>query len=259
MTGVRTVGQEAKLALADLRASRGGVDALRGITFTLPDATSLAVIGGAGSGKSVLLRAMCRMLDLDSEWRVSGSVKVDGEEVLGDAIDVARVRRRLGLVFSQPALLPMSVFENVVFGLRAMGVRDPRALEDAYERAMRRVMLWEQLGRQPSKRPTDFSFEIRQRICIARAVALEPQALLLDDPCAALDPVATQTLEDMLSRLRRECTLVIATNNLQQAARLSDVTCFLERGDVVEIGDTPVLFSRPSDTRTEDFLAGRVS
>ncbi|HKW44031.1 MAG TPA: ATP-binding cassette domain-containing protein [Candidatus Eremiobacteraceae bacterium] len=259
MSAVRSAGQEAKLALADVRASRGGVDALRGITFTLPAATSLAVIGGAGSGKSVLLRAMCRMLDLDSEWRVSGSVKLDGEEILGDAIDVARVRRRLGLVFPQPAVLPMSVFENVVFGLRAMGVREPRMLEDAYERAMRRVMLWEQLGRQATKRPTDYPFEIRQRVCIARAVALEPQVLLLDDPCTSLDPVATQTVEDVLSRLRRECTLVIATNNLQQAARLSDVTCFLERGDVVEIGDTPVLFSRPSDSRTEDFLAGRVS
>ena len=151
MTTVRTVGQEAKLALADLRTSRGDVEVLRGITFTLPAATSLSVIGGAGSGKSVLLRAMCRMLDLDHEWRVSGSIKVDGEEVLGDAIDVARVRRRLGLVFSEPAVLPMSVFENVVFGLRAMGVREPRALEEAYERAMRRVMLWEQLGRQSAK------------------------------------------------------------------------------------------------------------
>jgi phosphate transport system ATP-binding protein len=259
MTTVRTVGQESKLALADLRTSRGGVEVLRGITFTLPAATSLSVIGGAGSGKSVLLRAMCRMLDLDHEWRVSGSVKVDGEEVLGDAIDVARVRRRLGLVFSEPAVLPMSVFENVVFGLRAMGVREPRALEEAYERAMRRVMLWEQLGRQSAVRATDFSSEVRQRICIARAIALEPQALLLDEPCAAMDPVATQTLEDLLSRLRRDCTLVIATNNLQQAARLSDVTCFLERGDVVEIGDTPALFSRPSDPRTEDFLAGRVT
>jgi phosphate transport system ATP-binding protein len=259
MTTVRTVGQESKLALADLRASRGDVEVLRGITFTLPAATSLSVIGGAGSGKSVLLRAMCRMLDLDHKWRVSGSVKVDGEEVLGDAIDVGRVRRRLGLVFSEPAVLPMSVFENVVFGLRAMGVREPRALEEAYERAMRRVMLWEQLGRQSAKPATDFSSEVRQRICIARAIALEPQALLLDEPCAAMDPVATQTLEDLLSRLRRDCTLVIATNNLQQAARLSDVTCFLERGDVIEIGDTPAMFSRPSDTRTEDFLAGRVS
>ena len=259
MTTVRTVGQEAKLALADLRTSRGGVEVLRGITFTLPAATSLSVIGGAGSGKSVLLRAMCRMLDLDHEWRVAGSIKVDGEEVLGDAIDVARVRRRLGLVFSEPAVLPMSVFENVVFGLRAMGVREPRALEEAYERAMRRVMLWEQLGRQSAVRATDYSSEVRQRICIARAIALEPQALLLDEPCAAMDPVATQTLEDLLSRLRRDCTLVIATNNLQQAARLSDVTCFLERGEVVEIGDTPAMFSRPSDPRTEDFLAGRVT
>ncbi|HEY5093581.1 MAG TPA: ATP-binding cassette domain-containing protein [Candidatus Eremiobacteraceae bacterium] len=259
MTPVRTAGQEAKLALADLRVTRGGMEALRGITFTLPAATSLSVIGGAGSGKSVLLRAMCRMLDLDREWHVSGSVKVDGEEILGDGIDVARVRRRLGLVFSQPAVLPMSVFENVVFGLRAMGVREQHALEEAYERSMRRVMLWEQLGRQPAKQPGDLSAEVRQRLCIARAIALEPEALLLDEPCAALDPVATQTLEDMLSRLRRECTLVLATNNLQQAARLSDVTCYLERGDVVEIGDTPALFSRPSDVRTEDFLAGRVS
>ena len=120
-------------------------------------------------------------------------------------------------------------------------------------------MLWEPLGKQPAKQPNDLSAEVRQRLCIARAIALEPAALLLDEPCAALDPVATQTLEDMLSRLRRECTLVIATNNLQQAARLSDVTCYLERGDVVEIGDTPALFSRPSDVRTEDFLAGRVS
>ena len=259
MTMVRSEGQEAKIAVADLRAMRDGAEVLRGIAFTLPAATSLAIVGASGSGKSVLLRAMSRMLDLDPAWRISGSVKVDGEELLGDTVDVGRVRRRMGLVFSRPTVLPMSVFENVVFGLRAMGVRDARALEDAYERAMRRVMLWEQHGKQPGRQPGDLSLEVRQRVCIARAVALEPEALLLDDPCAALDPVATQTLEDLLLRLRRECTLVIATNNLQQAARLSDVTCFLARGDVVEIGDTPVLFSRPSDVRTEDFLAGRVS
>ncbi len=259
MSAMRSGGLEPKLAVSDLRVSRESVDVLRGVSFTLPAATSLSFIGAAGAGKSVLLRALCRLLELDPAWRITGSVNLDGEEIFGTAIDVARVRRRLGMVFSAPALLPMSVFENVVFGLRAMGVRGERALDEAYERAMRRVLLWEQLGPRPKNSPESLPHEIRQRICIARAVALEPEALLLDEPAAGLDPVATQTLEDVLIRLRRECTLVVATNNLQQAARLSDVTCYLARGEVVEIGDTPSLFSRPSDSRTEDFLAGRIN
>ncbi|HLJ83304.1 MAG TPA: ATP-binding cassette domain-containing protein [Candidatus Eremiobacteraceae bacterium] len=258
MSAMRSAGLEPKLAVADLRVSRENLEVLRSVSFSLPAATSLSFIGAAGSGKSVLLRALCRLLELDPLWRFSGSVILDGEEILSSSADVARVRRRLGLVFPSPALLPMSVFDNVVFGLRAMGVRSERALEEAYERAMRRVLLWEPLGARPKKLPESLPHEMRQRICIARAIALEPEALLLDEPAAGLDPVATQVLEDVLIRLRRECTLIVATNNLQQAARLSDVTCYLARGEVVEIGDTPSLFSRPSDPRTEDFLAGRI-
>lgn len=256
---MRSAGLEPKLAVSDLRVSRENLEVLRGVSFTLPAATSLAFIGAAGAGKSVLLRALCRLLELDPVWRISGSVNLDGEEILSPSADAARVRRRLGMVFSAPALLPMSVFDNVVFGLRAMGVRAERALEEAYERAMRRVMLWEQLGARPKKSPESLPHEMRQRVCIARAVALEPEVLLLDEPAAGLDAVAMQTLEDVLLRLRRECTLVVATNNLQQAARLSDITCYLARGEVVEIGDTPSFFSRPSDSRTEDFLAGRIT
>ena len=259
MSAMRSAGLEPKLAVADLRAWREHLEVLRGVSFTLPASTSLSLIGPSGAGKSVLLRAICRLLELDPAWRIAGSVNLDGEEILRPAADVARVRRRLGMVFSTPALLPMSVFDNVVFGVRAMGVRGERALEEVYERAMRRVMLWEQFGAKPKKSPDSLPHEIRQRVCIARAVALEPEVLLLDEPAAGLDPVAMQTLEDVLMRLRRECTLVLATNNLQQAARLSDVTCYLARGEIVEIGDTPSLFSRPSDTRTEDFLAGRIT
>ena len=248
---------ETKLEVHDLHVWHGKRHAVNGISFAAGDRKTVALIGATGSGRSATLRALNRLHDLDATARVEGSVKIDGAEQLSPNADVAALRRRAGMIFGEPGTLPLSVFENVAFGLRAKGVADRALIEDACERALRRVMLWESVAGSLHGSALALPLDWQQRVCIARALALDPDILLFDDPASRLDPVAAQALDDLLFRLRRDLTMLIATNDLHQAARLSDVTLFFAGGQIVESGETLAVFNRPTDPRTEDFLAGR--
>jgi phosphate transport system ATP-binding protein len=250
---------ETKLETSALHVWFDERHALRGIGVSVIAGRTVAFIGASGSGKTTLLRAFNRLHDLDPHARMHGSVKLDGAEILGRGVDVLALRRRVGMVFTKPTILAATVFDNVAFGLRAKGLKDRIVLEERCERALRRAMLWEVVGSKLERSASELAPDQQQRLCLARVLALDPEVLLLDDPTAALDPVAGLALEEVVLPLRRDHTVLIATNNLEQAARLSDTTCYLANGEVVESGETPLIFSRPVDTRTEDFLAGRPS
>lgn len=248
---------ETKIEVRDLHVWYRDRHAVRGVSFEIPNLRTVALVGAAGSGRTSILRAFNRLHDLDASARVSGSVKIDGGEQLLPSVDVTALRRRVGMIFGQPGTLPLSAFENVAFGLRAKGVRDRHAIEAACERALRRVMLWESVAPSLHQPALSLPLDWQQRLCIARSLALDPEILLFDDPAARLDPVAAQTIDDVIFRLRRELTILVATDDLHQAARLSDLTYFFAAGELVESGETLSVFNRPTDPRTEDFLAGR--
>ncbi|MDQ6766224.1 MAG: ATP-binding cassette domain-containing protein [Candidatus Eremiobacteraeota bacterium] len=250
---------ETKLEASALHVWFGERHALRGVSVSASSRKTLALIGATGSGKTTLLRSFNRLHDLDPAARMHGSVKFDGAEMLGRSVDVLVLRRRVGMIFSKPTILATTIFDNVAFGLRAKGLNDRIALEDRCERALRRAMLWDAVGPALDRAAALLAADQLQRLCLARVLALDPEVLLFDDPTSALDPVAGLALEEVILPLRRDYTVLIATNNLEQAARLSDSTCYLANGEVVESGETPLVFSRPTDTRTEDFLAGRPS
>ncbi len=255
--GASTV--ETKLEASQLHVWFGDKYALRGVNLSVLAGKTVALIGASNSGKSALLRSFNRLHDLNPAARLRGSVKIDGAEILGRGVDVAALRRRVGMIFTKPAILPTSIFDNVAFGLRAKGLRDRIALEERCERALRRALLWDAVGASLERPASQLTWDQLQRLGLARVLALDPEVLLFDDPTAMLDPVAGLALEEVIVPLRRDHTVLIATNNLEQAARLSDTTCYLASGEIVESGETPLIFSRPTDVRTEDFLAGRPS
>jgi phosphate transport system ATP-binding protein len=250
---------ETKIELLGVSVWYGQTQALRDVSFDVPSKTTIALIGPGGAGKTTLLRALNRMHDLDHDVRVTGSIKIDGAEILGAGVDLGRLRRNVGMLFSAPTMLPSSIADNVTFGLAAQGVRDTRVLDEACERALRRVALWETLRGQTGALASSLPLDVRQRVCLARALALDPDVLLLDNPTALLDSNAALAVEDIIARLRRDHTVIIATNDLQQAARLADVTTYMAHGEIVEMGDTTLVFSKPTDARTEAFLSGRAS
>jgi len=247
---------ETKIEVGKLNVWFGEHRALRDISFSAATKTATSLIGPGGCGKTTLLRALNRMHDLNPDARVQGSVKIDGAEMLGPGVDTSRLRRVVGMIFSAPTMLPGTVADNIAFGLAARGVRNKQTLAQACERALRRIALWEQVGRTLQAQAATLPLDLQKRVSIARAIAIEPEILLIDDPTAGLDPVAALAVEDVLARLRRDHTLIIATNDLQQAARLADVTMFMSGGEIVEKGETPLLFNKPGDLRTEAFLAG---
>ncbi len=259
MTPARSMVVETKIEVKDLQVWYGDVQALRGVSIAVPALTTVAFIGAAGSGKTTLLKSINRLHELDPTVRVAGSVKLDGAEVTGADIDLSMLRRRAGMIFTRPALLPMSVFDNVTFGLRAMGMREREHLEMRCERALRQAMIFDVIKGLLKASAESLPLVVQQQLCIARALAVEPDVLLLDDPTCKLDPVAALTLEELILKLRSDFTVLMATNNLQQAARLSDTACYLSHGSIIEMGDTTAIFSRPTDSRTEDFLTGRAS
>lgn len=257
IAGDHTPSVETKLEVRDLHMWYGARHAVRGVNFAITERKTVAFIGPTGSGRSAILRSLNRLHDLDASARVEGSVKIDGAEMLGPAVDVPALRRKVGMIFGEPGTLPLTAFENVVFGLRARGVRGRGDLENACERSLRLVMLWESVAKSLDQPALALPLDWQQRLCVARALAVEPEILLFDDPAARLDPVAAQVLDDIILRLRRDYTILIATNDLHQAARLSDLTYYLVDGEIIESGETLAVFNRPTDARTEDFLAGR--
>lgn len=241
----------------ELCLSYGGKRVLHHISLNIPRGKVTAIIGPSGCGKSTLLRCFNRMNDLLEHVETTGSILFDGVEVNAPALDVIELRRRVGMVFQKAVPFPKSIYENVAYGLRIAGVRDRHILDEIVERSLRRAALWEEVKDRLKESALGLSGGQHQRLCIARAIAVDPEVILMDEPCSALDPRAAARIEELIGELRGEYTLVIVTHNMQQAARVSDFTAFLYEGLLVEFGPTQQLFTRPGKKQTEDYLTGR--
>jgi phosphate transport system ATP-binding protein len=216
-----------------------------------------AFIGPSGCGKSTLLRCLNRMNDLVDICRVHGQVRLEGQDIYDPRVNVADLRRRVGMVFQKPNPFPKSVYENVAYGLRIQGIKERRALDEAVEGALKSAALWNEVKDRLNDNALGLSGGQQQRLVIARAIAIEPEVLLLDEPASALDPISTLKIEELIYELKDQYTIVIVTHNMQQAARVSDYTAFMYMGELVEFGSTNSLFTNPSEKRTEDYITGR--
>ncbi len=231
--------------------------AIKDVTIDVNANEVLALIGPSGCGKSTFLRALNRMNDTVPGVSVTGHVELDGEAIYGPEVDPVLVRRRVGMVFQQSNPFPKSIFENVAYGLRIAGVPDHRILAERVERALRHAALWDEVKDRLNESGLGLSGGQQQRMCIARALAVEPEVLLMDEPASALDPIATAKIEDLVSELRNDLTIVIVTHNMQQAARVSQRTGFFYMGRLVEVAATTTIFTRPKERETEDYITGR--
>ncbi|NTU50875.1 MAG: phosphate ABC transporter ATP-binding protein [Candidatus Aminicenantes bacterium] len=245
------------IEVRDLDFHYGKFQALRGISLDIEPNRITALIGPSGCGKTTFLRALNRMTDLIEDVRVTGTVLIDGEDIYRPGIDLLSLRKKVGMVFQRPNPFPLSVFDNVVYGLRVHGIRDAKALEEKLTRSLEAVHLWDELKDRLDENALRLSGEQQQRLCIARLVAVEPEILLMDEPCSALDLAATANIEDLMAELKKHYTILIVTHNMQQAARVSDVTGYFLLGELVEIGETKRIFTNPHDRRTEDYITGR--
>lgn len=235
----------------------GKTEALKNITMDFPRHEVTALIGPSGCGKSTLLRCLNRMNDLIDGVRTTGRIEFDGQDINDKAVDVIELRRRVGMVFQKPTPFPKSIFENVAYGLRIAGIRQKSILEEAVEKSLRRAALWDEVKDRLHESALGFSGGQHQRLCIARAIAVNPEIILMDEPCSALDPRSTTRIEDLIRELRGEYTIIIVTHNMQQAARVSDWAAFLYEGVLVEFGPTEKLFTKPDRKETEDYITGR--
>jgi phosphate transport system ATP-binding protein len=247
----------AKIEIRSLNFYYGEVHALSDISMTIADRAITAFIGPSGCGKSTLLRVLNRMYALYPHQRAEGEVRIGGEDILSATVDVADLRYRIGMVFQRPTPFPMTVFENVAFGLRLHAVARGAELHHRVEAALREAALWDEVKDMLNKDGRSLSGGQQQRLCIARTIAVNPDVLLLDEPTAALDPISTLRIEETLQALREKFCIVIVTHNLQQAARVSHVTGFMYLGELVEMGLSSEIFTTPKDRRTDDYITGR--
>jgi len=246
------------ILVKELNAWFGDAHILHDIGLAVAPKAVTALIGPSGCGKSTFIRCLNRMHEVVPGARVSGTVRVEGEDVYAPGVDPVQIRRRIGMVFQKPNPFPtMSVFDNVVAGLRLGGMRERAVLHEAAERALRQAALWDEVKDHLSKSGVSLSGGQQQRLCIARALAVEPEVLLMDEPCSALDPIATAKIEELILELRGTLTILIVTHNMQQAGRVSEATGFFLLGELVEFGVTRSLFTNPRDKRTEDYITGR--
>ena len=248
---------DAKIETRQLSFYYGKRQALRNVSLKVPDNQITAFIGPSGCGKSTFLRVLNRMNDTIPGVRLEGEVLLDGQNIYWPSVDVVEVRKRVGMVFQQPNPFPKSIFDNVAFGPRVLGMDRNVSLSDVVEKSLRAAALWDEVKDVIGKSGLALSGGQQQRLCIARALATEPEVLLMDEPCSALDPQSTLRIEELMDELKEQYTIVIVTHNLQQAGRVSDWTGFLLLGELIEYGKTSELFSRPRDKRTEDYITGR--
>lgn len=246
-----------KFIIDDLNFFYGDKQALFKINLTVPKNQVTAFIGPSGCGKSTLLRCLNRLNDLVEGSRVSGEIVMDGRNIYDPSIDVTELRTKVGMVFQKVNPFPKSVFQNVAFGPQLHGVKRRSTLEDIVERSLKGAGLWEEVKDRLHQTALGLSGGQQQRLCIARALAVDPEVLLLDEPCSALDPISTAKIEELLHGLKEQLTVVIVTHNMQQAARVSDLTGFFLLGELIEYDDTKTMFTNPSDRRTEDYITGR--
>ena len=234
----------------------GDFHALKNINLDIPANQITAFIGPSGCGKSTLLKSLNRMNDLVEGCRITGELLLDGEDIYGP-MDVNLLRRRVGMVFQKPNPFPMSIYDNIAYGPRTHGIRSKAKLDDIVEKALRDAAIWDEVKDRLKKSALGMSGRQQQRLCIARALAVQPEVLLMDEPTSALDPISTSRIEDLAVELKKNYTIVMVTHNMQQAARISDKTAFFLLGEVIEYGDTMTLFSMPKNKKTEDYITGR--
>jgi phosphate transport system ATP-binding protein len=248
------ISRQTKVEVKDLTCYYGSTPAVKRVSLSIPEHAVTALIGPSGCGKSTFLRTMNRMYHLVRSARIEGSIKLGGMDI--QKVELTELRRRVGMVFQKANPFPKSIFDNVAYGLRLQGVRGAR-LAERVEQSLQRAALWNEVKDHLQKSAYDLSGGQQQRLSIARALALSPEVLLLDEPCSALDPISTSRIEELLHKEKERCTIVIVTHNLQQAARASDVTGFFLAGELIELGETKTMFSNPSRKETEDYLTGR--
>ncbi len=246
-----------KMAAVDLDFYYGDFKALHGIFMEFKNNQVTALIGPSGCGKSTLLRCLNRMNDLIPYNRVNGQVLLDGENIYDKNVDVVALRSRVGMVFQKPNPFPKTIFENVAYGLRVNGVREKAEIEEKVETSLKRAALWDEVRDRLKESALGLSGGQQQRLCIARAMAVEPDVLLMDEPASALDPIATQKIEELIHELKNHYTIIIVTHNMQQAARVSDITAFFYLGKLIEVNETDNLFTRPKLKQTSDYITGR--
>jgi len=247
----------AALTVRDLRLKYGEKEALHGIDMIIPQKRVTAFIGPSGCGKSTLLRCFNRMNDLIDDCNISGEILLDEQNIYQKDVDVADLRRRVGMVFQKPNPFPKSIYENVAYGLRIQGIKKKRQIDETVEWALRSAALWNEVKDRLHESALGMSGGQQQRLVIARTIAVKPEVLLLDEPASALDPISTLKIEELIHELKNDFTIAIVTHNMQQAARVSDYTAFMYMGDMIEFGDTDQLFTNPTKKQTEDYITGR--
>jgi len=246
-----------KIICSGLNLYYGDFHALKGVDLSVAQKRITAIIGPSGCGKSTLLRVFNRMNDVIDGVRITGEVYIDGENIISNKSDLITLRKKVGMVFQRPNPFPLSIFDNVSFGLKVHRLAKGSELAGIVEDSLKSVLLWDELKEMLGASALDLSLEQKQRLCIARLIAVKPEVLLMDEPCSALDPVATMKVEELMQRLKRDYTIVIVTHNMQQAARVSEDCGFMLLGELVEFARTEKIFTAPKEQRTEDYITGR--
>ncbi len=249
--------EKVKISVEDLNLCFGTFQALKHITMSIPEHKVTAIIGPSGCGKSTFIKTLNRMNDLVDGVKITGKIHYNGGDILDKNTDVVELRKAIGMVFQKPNPFPKSIYDNVAYGPRVHGIRKKEALDEVVERSLKEAALWDEVSNRLNESALRLSGGQQQRLCIARLLAVEPDVLLMDEPCSALDPIATSKIEDLIWELRKRYTIIIVTHNMQQAARVSQNTAFFLLGEMIEYGPTADLFERPADARTEAYITGK--
>lgn len=246
-----------KLSISNMNLWYSDFQALKNLNMEIKENEITAFIGPSGCGKSTFLKSLNRMNDLVAGCRIEGELLLDGQNIYASDFDVNTLRKRVGMVFQHPNPFPMSIYDNIAYGPRTHGIKDKKTLDEIVERSLKGAAIWDEVKDDLNKNALRISGGQQQRICIARALAVNPEVLLMDEPTSALDPISTAKIEDLVQELKGDYTIVMVTHNMQQAARVSDKTAFFLSGEIIEFGDTTDIFSHPKDKRTEDYVSGR--
>lgn len=249
--------EQIKIKVSDMDLYYGENHALKNINMDIQDKTITALIGPSGCGKSTFLKSLNRMNDLIPNVKITGGIELDGEDIYAPGVDTTLLRKKVGMVFQQPNPFPMSIYDNVAYGPRVHGIKNKARLDEIVEKSLQGAAIFDEVKDRLKKSALGLSGGQQQRLCIARALAVEPEVLLMDEPTSALDPISTLKIEDLMMELKERLAVVVVTHNMQQAARVSDDTAFFLLGELIEYGDTGVIFSNPKEKKTEDYITGR--
>ncbi len=246
-----------KVSIQDLNLYYGDFHALKNINIEIPENKVTAFIGPSGCGKSTCLKTLNRMNDMVANCKITGKITIDGEDIYDPRTDVTLLRKRTGMVFQKANPFPMSIYDNITYGPRTHGIKNKQKLDEIVERSLKQGALWDEVKDRLKKSALGLSGGQQQRLCIARALAVQPDIILMDEPTSALDPISTLKVEDLVAELKKQYTVIIVTHNMQQAARISNMTAFFLMGEIIEYSDTTTMFNTPSDRRTEEYITGR--